>query len=93
MASTDQYGAVLARLARANQTVDDARADRAAFIRREWRAGVRPSDIARNLRAAAEKEGLTPEQIQALGISESSVRLTLKLAAAREAGDVDDEEA
>jgi hypothetical protein len=76
----DDERVVLARMAAAHQTLDDARASRAALIRARRQEGVRPADIARRLRTTAERLGYTREQIEAFGISESSIRLTLKLA-------------
>lgn len=83
---------VLTQMLTAARALDEARVARAAFITDVRRAGVRPADIARVLRTAAEEEHVTAEEVKLLGISESSIRLTLKLVGAARADDDEDGE-
>lgn len=74
------------RILQAERTRQQGWQAREAAIMAMVDAGMSHRKIAAALRTEAEKEGLTPEQIEDLGISEGNVHTVIRTAKARRAG-------
>lgn len=76
---------MLQRLADAQRAAARARTARVDLIKQMYDDGIRPIDITRTLHAAASTLDLDPHEVDALGISESSVHYALSITGAKRA--------